>query len=83
MIDNLPQDIALDILSRLPITSLFQIKSVCKVWNALTQDQCLPDLYDARANNRNPGLIFHCDCLKQNKLCFLDCGDGPDSIAIR
>ncbi|XWS28506.1 hypothetical protein CRYUN_Cryun25bG0075500 [Craigia yunnanensis] len=38
-------------------------------------------MYDTRANNRNPGLILHCDCLKQNKLYFLDCDDGPDQYS--
>ncbi|XVF19617.1 hypothetical protein REPUB_Repub11eG0126200 [Reevesia pubescens] len=81
MIENLPRDIALDILSRLPIISIIQMKSVCKAWYALTRDGCLPGMYDARANNKNPGLILHCDCLKRNKLYFLDCGKGPDKFS--
>ncbi|XP_021278596.1 F-box protein At3g07870-like [Herrania umbratica] len=57
---------------------LLHIKPVCKAWFALSHDQHLPGNYDARADKRNLGFILHCDCLKQNKLYFLDCVDGPD-----
>ncbi|OMO76917.1 hypothetical protein COLO4_25431 [Corchorus olitorius] len=78
MIQNLPRDIALDILSRLPISSLDQIQYVCKTWYGLTRDRSLPIVFNAHASNRNPGLILHSDCLKQNKLYFLENSDGAD-----
>ncbi|KAJ7951274.1 F-box protein [Quillaja saponaria] len=74
--ENLPRDIALDIFSRLPITSFLQIKSVCRTWRALSQDPSLPTMFQARANERNPSLILHCDSPILNKLCFVGYDQG-------
>ncbi|XWS31048.1 hypothetical protein CRYUN_Cryun23aG0043500 [Craigia yunnanensis] len=41
MMERLPQEILLGILSRLPITSLVQSKLVCRAWRSLIQDPFL------------------------------------------
>ncbi|KAG2332826.1 hypothetical protein Bca52824_004006 [Brassica carinata] len=35
---DLPQDLAEEVLSRLPMTSLASVRSTCKAWNALSKD---------------------------------------------
>ncbi|KAF8056798.1 hypothetical protein N665_1267s0001, partial [Sinapis alba] len=35
---NLPQDLAEEVLCRLPMTSLTSVRSTCKAWNALSKD---------------------------------------------
>ncbi|XP_008230357.1 PREDICTED: F-box protein At3g07870-like [Prunus mume] len=70
--EKLPRDVALDIFSRLPITSLMQIKCVCRSWRALGKDPRLLIMYQAIANKRNPCLILHCDSSIQNNLHFVE-----------
>ncbi|KDO46586.1 hypothetical protein CISIN_1g016367mg [Citrus sinensis] len=82
--ENLPLDVALDILSRLPITALVRTKCVCRTWQALAQDPRLPIIYHARASTRDPCLILHYDSPIQNKLCFVSInGDNPDQDGSR
>ncbi|KAJ4704883.1 F-box protein [Melia azedarach] len=76
--ENLPHDVALDILSRLPITTLIQIKCVCKSWRALAQHPRLPSMHHARAYTRNPCLILHCDFLIPNELYFVTLGNRTE-----
>ncbi|KAJ7981236.1 F-box protein [Quillaja saponaria] len=76
--EKLPRDIYLDILSRLPITSLVQIKGVCKAWRALAEDTRLPSMFHTRAKRRNPSLILHCDTPIINKLYYVGTGEEPD-----
>ncbi|XP_038901410.1 F-box protein At3g07870 [Benincasa hispida] len=67
-IDNLPHDLLLHILSRLPISSLIQFHSVCRSWRLLaqhTQDFC-------HKNDNFRCLIFHCDYPIRNQLYFVD-----------
>ncbi|KAJ4826489.1 hypothetical protein Tsubulata_041178 [Turnera subulata] len=68
----LPQDIIHDILSRLPITSLVQFKSVCKSWRALAQDPHLVNLYLSSTSKKDPCLILHSDFPIRNHLYFVD-----------
>ncbi|CAF2101011.1 unnamed protein product [Brassica napus] len=39
MISDLPRDVAEEVLSRLPVTSLGRVRSTCKKWNTLTKDE--------------------------------------------
>ena len=39
MISDLPTDVAEDVLSRLPVTSLVGVRFACKKWNTLTKDE--------------------------------------------
>ncbi|KAF9669603.1 hypothetical protein SADUNF_Sadunf14G0124600 [Salix dunnii] len=70
----LPREIANDILSRLPITSLVQFKCVCRAWRALVQDPQLVNLYLTFSTlvTDHPCLILHCDFPIRNNLYFVD-----------
>lgn len=70
--DNLPSEIALDIISRLPITSLIQFRFVCQSWHTLAHDPHLANLHLSRTANDNPYLIFHCDYPIRNQLYFAE-----------
>ncbi|KAA8524836.1 hypothetical protein F0562_011259 [Nyssa sinensis] len=80
---NLPRDIALDILSRLPITSLLQFRFVCRSWRFLSQDPDLVKLHFSRTAKNNPCLIFHCDYPIRNQLYFVDFSDQDDNQTVR
>ncbi|XP_010255762.1 PREDICTED: F-box protein At3g07870-like [Nelumbo nucifera] len=57
---NLPYDILLEILSRLPARFLLQCRCVCKSWLTLVRDPRLAKMHLARASqHRNPSLIFN------------------------
>ncbi|KAE8720282.1 F-box protein [Hibiscus syriacus] len=69
--ETLPGEIVVDVLSRLPITSLVQFKFVCKGWRALAQDPVLAaDM--CRTRTGNTCLILHCDFPIKNHLYFVD-----------
>ncbi|KAK8674287.1 hypothetical protein V6N13_112581 [Hibiscus sabdariffa] len=74
VMETLPNEIIVDILSRLPITSLVQFKFVCRRWRALAQDPVLADmLLSLKADgNDDPCLILHGDFPIRNLLYFLD-----------
>ncbi|KAK0603284.1 hypothetical protein LWI29_003379 [Acer saccharum] len=74
--ENLPHEVALDILSRLPVSSLVQFKCVCKSWRVLAEEKRLPSIHHARATSRNPCLILNSACQIKNKLQFICSGDG-------
>ncbi|KAI9194664.1 hypothetical protein LWI28_008048 [Acer negundo] len=76
--ENLPRDVAVDILSRLPVSSLVQIKCVCKSWRVLAEETRLPSIHHARATSRNPCLILNSACQIKNKLQFI-CSDQNSS----
>ncbi|WRX09697.1 F-box domain - like 10 [Theobroma cacao] len=68
----LPHEIIVDILSRLPITSLVQFKFVCRGWRALAQDPLLAGMHLSWKADSNPCLILHCDFPIRNQLYFVD-----------
>ncbi|KAF8409673.1 hypothetical protein HHK36_005752 [Tetracentron sinense] len=70
--ESLPREIAIDILSRLPITSLMQFKCVCRAWRLLAQDPRLPIMHLALSTENNPCLILHCDYPIRNQLYFVE-----------
>ncbi|KDP30859.1 hypothetical protein JCGZ_13802 [Jatropha curcas] len=74
--DSLPREIALNILSRLTITSLIHVKSVCRSWRSLAQDPLLAPLHFSRMDRTaNPCLILHYDLPIQNHLYTLHFSD--------
>ncbi|XP_052179115.1 F-box protein At3g07870 [Diospyros lotus] len=75
----LPQEIAMDILSRLPITSLLQFRFVNRGWNRLSRDPDLVELQFSQTARENPFLIFHCDNPLRNQLYFLALSGGQES----
>lgn len=76
--DSLPRDIVLDILSRLPITSVIQFRFVSRAWRLMSLDHLLFHLHLTRASKNNPCLIFHCDYPIRNQLSFVELSDHGD-----
>ncbi|KAL5861794.1 hypothetical protein ACOSQ4_003090 [Xanthoceras sorbifolium] len=74
----LPREIVLDILSRLPVTSLLQFKLVCKAWHNLAQDPLLASIHFQRASENNPCLIIHCDHPIRNQLYSVELSDNEE-----
>ncbi|KAL4367503.1 hypothetical protein GQ457_05G017990 [Hibiscus cannabinus] len=58
--ERLPRDVVLDILSRLPVTTLAQSKSVCRSWQSIIQGSVLVDKHLSRMSEpkNDPCLIF-------------------------
>ncbi|KAL4312527.1 hypothetical protein GQ457_01G046080 [Hibiscus cannabinus] len=59
--ERLPRDVVLDILSRLPVTTLVISKSVCPSWRSIIQDSVLVDkhLLHMSEPENDPCIIFH------------------------
>ncbi|KAL7216424.1 hypothetical protein ACSBR1_028376 [Camellia fascicularis] len=81
--ESLQPDIALDIFSRLPITSLLQFSSVNRSWQMLQYDPHLASLHFSRTAKNNPCLIFHCDYPIRNQLVFVELSDEMDNEIVR
>ncbi|KAI8005803.1 F-box protein [Camellia lanceoleosa] len=81
--ESLQPDIALDIFSRLPITSLLQFSSVNRSWQMLQYDPNLASLHFSRTAKNNPCLIFHCDYPIRNQLFFVELSDEMDNEIVR
>ncbi|XP_022760068.1 F-box protein At3g07870-like [Durio zibethinus] len=58
MMERLPQEIILRILSRLPITSLAQSKLVCRAWRSLIQDPLLVSQHFSQMADNDPSFIL-------------------------
>ncbi|XP_059283759.1 F-box protein At3g07870-like [Lycium ferocissimum] len=78
LIARLPNEIALDIVSRLPISSLIQFRFVSQTWNVLTHDSRLFDLHLSRASKINPCLIFKTYHPQKEQLFFVELSDHHD-----
>ncbi|KAJ8554491.1 hypothetical protein K7X08_025169 [Anisodus acutangulus] len=78
LIARLPKEIALDIVSRLPISSLIQFRFVCQTWNMLTRDSRLVDLHLSCASKINPCIIFKTYHLRKEQLFFVELSDNDD-----
>ncbi|KAG6604900.1 F-box protein, partial [Cucurbita argyrosperma subsp. argyrosperma] len=77
--DDLPHDVLLSILSRLPISSLIQFRYVCRSWRLLAQHPQVLDLHNSVDDHHNfRCLIFHCDYPIRNQLYFVDLPDFRD-----
>ncbi|XP_071715510.1 F-box protein At3g07870-like [Rutidosis leptorrhynchoides] len=72
--DILPRDVLLDILTRLPISSLIQFRFVCKSCDMLSRDPELPRMHHQVADRADPILVFHCDYPIRNQLYFVGYG---------
>ncbi|KAI3815110.1 hypothetical protein L1987_14766 [Smallanthus sonchifolius] len=78
----LPRDLLLDVLTRLPISSLIQFRFVSRSCYALSHDPELPRLYHPVAARADPILVFHCDYPIRNQLYFVryDGDHGGDKV---
>lgn len=72
--ESLPRDLILCILSRLPISSFVQLKSVCTGWCMLARDPDLVNKYSTTCmeDENNTCLIYPSDCAIRNQLHFVD-----------
>ncbi|KAL8522263.1 hypothetical protein ACS0TY_012411 [Phlomoides rotata] len=73
LLDQLPYETLIDILSRLPITSLIHFTLLSRSSNSLSHDPHLVNMHLARSST--PCLIFHSDYPIQNQLHFLHLSD--------
>ncbi|MBA0617873.1 hypothetical protein Godav_027287 [Gossypium davidsonii] len=77
--DRIPQELTLDILSRLPIPSLVQSKSVCQDWRTLTHDQLLVNKHFKQMVENDPSFILQIMGYSiQNQLYFGDLSSDPN-----
>ncbi|XVF81511.1 hypothetical protein PTKIN_Ptkin15bG0161200 [Pterospermum kingtungense] len=70
--DRLPQDVIVDILSRLPITTLVQSKSVCRAWRRIIQGSLLASKHLSHTAENDPCIIFQSHWPIQNQYYFVD-----------
>ncbi|KAE8695268.1 F-box and associated interaction domains-containing protein, putative isoform 1 [Hibiscus syriacus] len=81
--DRLPQELVLDILSRLPTPSLVQSKSVSRGWRILIRDQALVNKHFNRVVENDPTFILQIrDQPAQNQLYFGDFSNHGDVMII-
>ncbi|CAN4096287.1 unnamed protein product [Withania somnifera] len=73
--NSLPQEIVLNIVSRLPITSLLQFKFVCKSFYNMLHDTDLVNMHMSHSVETDPCIIIHADYPLRNQLCFLPFSD--------
>ncbi|XAR55272.1 hypothetical protein NMG60_11035302 [Bertholletia excelsa] len=72
---SLPHDVTLDIISRLPITSVLQFRFVSRAWNELSHNPSLVELQFLKTVKNNPCLLLHCDYPIRNELYFVELSD--------
>ncbi|KAJ4827168.1 hypothetical protein Tsubulata_049119 [Turnera subulata] len=81
--ESLPREIAVNILSRLPITSLANVKLVCQSWLNLAQDPLLGRLLLSPTVKKNPCLILHSDYSAEKELFAADLSDDSNIEALK
>ncbi|XVE72502.1 hypothetical protein DITRI_Ditri11bG0044400 [Diplodiscus trichospermus] len=76
MMEQLPQEIILRIMSRLPVTSLVQSMLVCRAWRSLIQDPLLVSNHFSQMADRGPSFIFQSNRPTSSyQLFFIDFSD--------
>lgn len=82
--ESLPQEIAVNILSRLPITTLINVKLVCRSWRNLVQDPLVGRMMLSYTATKNPCLILHSNNPTRNALYAVDfSADGENIEAVK
>ncbi|XP_058185598.1 F-box protein At3g07870-like [Rhododendron vialii] len=76
-IEKLSEDLLMEILWRLPVKSLLQLKSVCKNWYALIQSPNFIYLHHDRAASIAAAANTHCLLVKR----FLNGGEGGVTLS--
>lgn len=74
MTEYLSEDCITEILCRPPVKALVGFKCVCKLWNTLISDVCIPRV--SRASSPLSGLLFHTGNPSNRIEYFMDAGDG-------
>ncbi|KAG7552571.1 F-box domain [Arabidopsis thaliana x Arabidopsis arenosa] len=80
---DLPEEIVINILTRLPLQSIVRFKLVCREWKSLTESAFFGDLYQ-RSFNSNWSILhgnyrWEDSCLGELKLGLPHDGDGTQS----
>ncbi|XP_028116806.1 F-box protein At3g07870-like [Camellia sinensis] len=80
MIERLPLDLAIDILSRLPIASLIRLRFASRTFQILSNYPHLAELQYYRTSKNKPCLMFHSYDPIRNQLCFAELSDHNNQI---
>ncbi|KAI4363760.1 hypothetical protein MLD38_019935 [Melastoma candidum] len=80
--EDLPREIILDVLYRLPVTSLIRFRLVCRSWRSLSQDPLLVDDHLSLTAENGPFLVFHSDYPIRNQLRFVELSAAMASSGI-
>ncbi|KAF5746137.1 F-box protein [Tripterygium wilfordii] len=80
--ESLPREVAVDILSRLPIASILQAKLVCRSWRNLAQDPLLLRMHFSGTADENPCLVLHSDHPIRNQLRTVQFSADDENIEI-
>ncbi|KAK9016006.1 hypothetical protein V6N11_007093 [Hibiscus sabdariffa] len=81
--ERLPEDVVLEILSRLPVTTLVLSKSVCRSWRSIIQSSLLVNKHLLHMAENDPCVIFQIHRPIQDHYYFVDfaCyGEGNRSL---
>lgn len=78
LLERLPREIIMDILTRLPVTSLVQFRFVCWGWRKLAEDPLIATMHLSGTAQQNPCLILHTGDPIRNQLSFLDISSSED-----
>ncbi|XP_021889924.1 F-box protein At3g07870-like [Carica papaya] len=81
-LECLPQEILLDIFSRLPISSVLQLKFVCRGWRNLARDPHFTKMHISHMAKSNPCLIFYSNQPIEKQLYFVDLYARRDKEAV-
>ncbi|MBA0715474.1 hypothetical protein Golax_014367 [Gossypium laxum] len=77
--DRLPQELVIDILSRLPISTIMQSKSVNRAWRILIRNQVFVNMHFKRMVENDPSFILQIrDQPIQSQLYFGDFSSHPN-----
>ena len=68
---KLPPDLIVDIISRLPISSLVNFSYVCRSWRSLAREPFILE-HLSRITQNSQCLIFHCDSPLRSELCYVE-----------
>ncbi|XP_039126662.1 F-box protein At5g49610 [Dioscorea cayenensis subsp. rotundata] len=66
----LPNDLIIQILSKLPIKTLFRCKLVCKFWCRLPSEKYFIDLY-SQTSSKNPTLLLEIICTLRTRSSYI------------
>ncbi|CAL1352779.1 unnamed protein product [Linum trigynum] len=78
--ENLPSEIELEILSRLPISSIIRLKCVSKSLRSVAENPRLHALYLAHARRRDPSLLLHYSDAGSQQIRLLAAGFGNKTV---
>ncbi|KAE8687928.1 hypothetical protein F3Y22_tig00111005pilonHSYRG00009 [Hibiscus syriacus] len=82
MMDRLPREVIVNILSKLPLTSLLNSKLVCRAWRTLIQDPFLISKHSDEADGNDPSFILESNWPIPGQRFFIDFSDHGEGKVI-